>query len=84
MRSYELKPRTKDPDVVRWRRLLFTMPDAGGYVRLNGRQICEGGGFMGVTVVAGPGGLCRAARRWWRQHKRGMEPYEWHGAVVED
>ena len=39
-----------------------------------GSQICEGGGFMGSTVSCDgtPEGLERAARRWWRQHLRGM------------
>lgn len=50
----------------------FTAPEEGGYVRLNGEQICEGGGYLGTSVIAGAGekNLEREARKWWRARMR--------------
>lgn len=58
----------------------FWCPDAGGYVRLEteghsgtlGRQICEGGGFMGSTLTADAETLPKVARRWLRQQRDGL------------
>lgn len=46
--------------------LRFSMPDNGGYVRLEGRQICEGGGFMDNTVISTPNNFERDCRKWAR------------------
>lgn len=50
----------------------FTAPTEGGYVYLNGEQICEGGRYRGNTVVCGPGkeNLEHEARKWWRARER--------------
>jgi len=56
----------------------FFVPDAGGYVRLEsgvnhsgtlGRQICEGGGFMGSTIMADEKTLEAKARHWYRAYR---------------
>jgi len=57
--------RTKDGQ-----ELTFRAPDGGGYVTLDGDQICEGGGFTGATLTCRPGGLATAARKWRRQDLR--------------
>lgn len=53
----------------------FTIPMAGGYVRVrfdgkSDRQPCEGGAFIGPTLHATPETLPGVARRWWKQHLR--------------
>ena len=55
----------------------FWVNDDGGYVRLElsgrpgtlGKQICEGGGFMGNTLSANEANLAQVARRWNRQRR---------------
>jgi hypothetical protein len=57
--------------------LEFWVPDNGGYVRLEcgdrhgtlGRQICEGGGFMGSTLMADENTLAWVTRRWNKQRR---------------
>lgn len=51
----------------------FQVRDEGGYVRVTGngwdhKQPCEGGGFMGSTLLADEKRLEAVARRWWRQY----------------
>ena len=53
----------------------FQCRDDGGYVRVYStggkrwghRQPCEGGGFMGSTLMADSERLEKVARKWWRQ-----------------
>jgi hypothetical protein len=47
---------------------VFRAPSAGGYVSLNDKQVCEGGGFRGATLTCGADDLPTAARRWWKQY----------------
>lgn len=50
----------------------FVVRDEGiGYVRVysdkwDGKQPCEGGGFMGSTLMASAESLDKTARRWWK------------------
>lgn len=56
----------------------FFVPDNGGYVRLEldgksgtlGRQICQGGGFMGNTLSGCPESLENIARLWHKARLR--------------
>jgi len=57
------KMRTKDGE-----ELYFSAPGDGGYVTLDGEQICEGGGFTGATLTCKIGDLPRVARKWRRQY----------------
>jgi len=41
-----------------------------GYVRVNGRQICDGGCFSGSTIMARDSHLEKVARAWWRAFLR--------------
>lgn len=58
-------------------KLEFWVRDEGGYVRLEeganhgtlGKQICEGGGFMGNTLSATPETLGKVVRRWNAQRR---------------
>lgn len=43
----------------------FTVSSAGGYVRLNGHQICRGGLYLGSTLSCTPEQLEKVARKWW-------------------
>jgi hypothetical protein len=62
----------------------FWVRDEGGYVRLEsdgctgtlGRQICEGGGFMGATVMADAQSLEAKARRWYRAYRSAQRAQE--------
>lgn len=50
----------------------FHVKDEGGYVRVKSkewdyRQPCEGGGFMGGTLMADEQTLEKVARRWWKK-----------------
>jgi hypothetical protein len=65
--------------------MTFHVSDAGGYVRLegdgihhglDGRQICDGGGFYGQTVMSNPGHLQAAARRWYRSFRKAQRAKE--------
>jgi hypothetical protein len=55
----------------------FWVRDEGGYVRLEsdgcpgtlGRQICDGGGFRGSTIMADAQSLEAKARRWYRAYR---------------
>lgn len=61
----------------------FFVPDNGGYVRLEspsqsgtqGRQICEGGGFMGSTIMADEKTLEAKARRWYRTYRAAQREF---------
>lgn len=61
----------------------FFVPDNGGYVRLEsegksgtlGRQICEGGGFMGSTIMADEKTLEAKARRWYRAYRAAQREF---------
>lgn len=61
----------------------FFVPDAGGYVRLEsdgksgtlGKQICEGGGFMGSTIMADEKTLEAKARRWYRSFRAAQREF---------
>jgi len=51
--------------------ITFSCPNEGGYIRVTGngwdhKQICEGGCFMGVTLMASENTLEQCARRWWK------------------
>ena len=41
-----------------------------GYVRVNGRQICDVGYFSGSTIMARDSHLEKVARAWWRAFLR--------------
>jgi hypothetical protein len=45
------------------------LEDDGGYTGTSRRQICDGGGFRGSTIMCGAGVDClkAAARRWRKQ-----------------
>jgi len=64
------------------REFTFFMPDNGGYVRLEdganhgtlGRQICQGGGFQGITIYcSGEDEFRGACRRWYRAFMRAAD-----------
>ena len=49
----------------------FVARDNGGYVRVygnkwDGKQPCEGGGFMGSTLMADERTLEAKSRKWWK------------------
>lgn len=46
----------------------FTVNGIGGYVRLNGKQICRGGKFTGSTITCADDCLGKVARNWWRSY----------------
>lgn len=58
----------------------FWAPSNGGYVRLEsdgrpgtlGRQICDGGGFMGNTLSCSnrPSDFEAVCKKWYRQYRR--------------
>ena len=62
-------------------KLEFWVRDEGGYVRLEsdgktgtlGRQICDGGGFMGSTIMADAETLAKVARRWNAQRRAAQQ-----------
>lgn len=41
-----------------------------GYVRVNGRQICDGGCFSGSTIMCRESSLEKTARAWWNAKMR--------------
>jgi hypothetical protein len=47
---------------------VFHVCDSGGYVRLNGKQICHGGRLLGSTVIANEVTLERISRNWWASY----------------
>jgi hypothetical protein len=47
---------------------IFTCLSDGGYVRLNGQQICQKGKLFGNTVFANATTLEKTARAWWRAY----------------
>lgn len=57
----------------------FWMPLDGGYIRLEsegssgtlGKQICQGGGFMGNTLSATPETFEKTCRTWYKAHMKG-------------
>jgi len=54
----------------------FTVSNDGGYVRLNGKQICEGGRTAGGTVsISNPSNLETVARKWWAAYLRNLRAY---------
>lgn len=52
----------------------FQVSSEGGYVRLNGKQICHNGRMLGVTLTSNAANLPKVAKRWWtaylKNHKR--------------
>lgn len=53
----------------------FTMRDDGGYVRCNGKQICETGGFMGSTISSTPAAFAKDCRNWWNKQRAELNEY---------
>jgi hypothetical protein len=54
---------------------IFTAPSNGGYVRVNGSQICAGGHMIGSTVrISAAGNLEAVAKNWWKQYLRNQNP----------
>lgn len=53
-------------------KLLFTVNDKGGYIKLNNRQICVGGKFKGETIKCKGDvqSLEEHSRKWWKAHLR--------------
>jgi hypothetical protein len=48
---------------------IFTAPDNGGYVRVNGKQICSGGSMIGSTVIVSHSDYLEdVAKKWWKQY----------------
>jgi hypothetical protein len=43
----------------------FTVNGDSGYVRLNGKQICDGGYITGSTLECREVDLEKVARKWW-------------------
>lgn len=66
MLRYTMRPRSGGT-------LVFTAPSRGGYVHLDARQICHGGGWKGSARMCSGSldSLKRVARSWWRQHCAG-------------
>lgn len=50
----------------------FTVSSNGGYVRLNGKQICYGGRSLGVTLTATGASLEATAKKWWAAYLKNM------------
>jgi len=64
MATFTLNSRKHGPQV-------FTVPNSGGYVRLNDKQICEGGHMLGGTVrIKSADSLEAVARSWWKAFLR--------------
>jgi hypothetical protein len=57
--------KTKDAGLLE-----FSVPNEGGYVKLDGSQICYGGGFFGETISCTPSDLPKVARKWNAQRRR--------------
>lgn len=53
----------------------FRMPSSGGYITVNGRQICHGGCYGGVTITADPFNFEEKCREWYRDHMKRYKEY---------
>jgi sensor histidine kinase regulating citrate/malate metabolism len=60
---------------------VFTVNENGGYVRCNGKQICDKGSMIGSTIsIRGTDDIEKSletiARKWWNQYLRNAGQYE--------
>lgn len=53
----------------------FEVVNNGGYVRVNGEQICKDGWFRGTTIMGNAETLEKIARRWWNQYLRNQREF---------
>lgn len=64
----------------------FRVRDEGGYITVTShkwdhKQPCDGGGFMGVTLMSDEGRLEKDARHWWKQYLANRRLCDLHGVV---